>query len=126
MEHSELPVEATKTPPKNTTSTILSGAGNGMMLGIIPFAAIELYSKIVLKKEPPRKALVASAFATVAGAVIGAVYGAKEAKEINRYRESVTREIAALRTQTEANQATIDSWTEKHAAKHSAHHEPTR
>ena len=104
-------------PPQNTTSTILSGAGNGMMLGVIPFAGIELYSRIMLKKEPPQKALIASAFATVIGAAIGAVYGAKEAKQINAYRKAVRDEIADLQQQVNEVTAKNERWTEKEQAR---------
>lgn len=100
-------------PPQNTTSYVLNGAGNGMTIGAIPFAALELYHNLVLKKEPPKAAIVATIFTTVAGAAIGGYFGMTEARQINRYRKAVREEIIDLREQIDEKSAELDRWIDK-------------
>lgn len=85
-------------PEKTRGSTILNGIGNGMMMGSIPFLAVESIS-LIRGKDTPRAFGFASIGATLIGAIIGAWHGMKEAKQLENYRQSVREEIGNLREQ---------------------------
>ena len=95
-----------------SASVIMNGIGNGMMIGTIPFVALELYSHIADKKIP-KSAYVANAFATVAGCTLGAYMGKKEADRLRNFRQSLVDEVAGLRSQLDENCAQINSWADK-------------
>lgn len=95
-----------------SVSVIMNGIGNGMMIGTIPFVALELYSHIADKKIP-KKAYVANAFATVAGCALGGYMGKKEADRLRNFRQSLVDEVTGLRSQVDKNCAQIDTWAEK-------------
>ena len=125
--HSKPVAEASPlSPPKHSTnSMILSGAGNGMMLGTIPFAALELYAA-VMHKSMSRTATISSLAVAIIGSSIGAVYGAKEARELQRYRGELTHELAELRTQTDTTRSQLDRLLEKETALQHTHTQHTR
>lgn len=102
------------TPPKSAdASMVMNGAGNGMMLGGIPFLLLQLYERIS-KKHMPHAVGTASEFAVIVGAAVGAVYGAKEAKDLKRYREALRDEVADLRAQADARTTMKqESWADK-------------
>lgn len=104
---------------------ILNGAGNGMMLGGIPYLVSQLYAKVADKKIS-KSFGKASEFAVIVGAAIGAVYGAKEAKELRNYRTALRDELADLRTHVDANNARLDGWAQKEQDRISAPVEPSR
>lgn len=107
-------LEAKLAPPSGSHfSTILNGMGNGMMLGMVPPLAYNLYMKAT------KKALSAVAEArlgtvgvvmTALGAIGGLVYGRIEAKGVQDYREEVTSEMTKLRADVDANSKLVNSW----------------
>lgn len=106
-------------------SVIMNGIGNGMMIGTIPFVALELYSHIANKKIP-KAAYVANAFATVAGCTLGAYMGKKEADRLMAFRNSLVDEVEGLRRQVDDNCAQLKSWTEKEDKKREENASPSR
>lgn len=96
---------------QSNTSIMMNGAGNGMMLGAIPFLALELRSVLTGKNQTLTKnQKVASIAITGAGAVIGVIYGASEARHLEEYRNAVSAELKNLRTQLKSQAKVIDSW----------------
>jgi len=89
-------------------STELNGIGNGIMLGSIPFVALETYKNIAHydtpEKKLPKLAYIGSAVATVAGAVIGYINGKSEADNLNEYRLVSLKEISDQRKEMDVMQ----------------------
>lgn len=88
-------------------STILNGIGNGMMLGSMPFVALETYKNIAYHAHPektlPKILYVASALATVGGAAWGYVNGKEEAEHLSEYRLTALDEMSRIRNETNQN-----------------------
>lgn len=132
MENSEnkLPLYRRLDPPKETAATtVLNNIGNGMMLGALPFMAVEMYSHIAGKEFSPstfRRLSIANAAMLVTGCGLGAWYGMNEAKRLQDYRTTVSDEIVRLSEELKTTNAKLDSWVEKAQAftHHSA--EPSR
>lgn len=87
-------------PDESNMSMILNGAGNGMMLGALPFLLAEMAEGITKQSKhrfemSPRMHLL-GAGATIVGAVLGALYGRFESNELNKYRFSIGSEISNL------------------------------
>lgn len=89
-------------------STELNGIGNGIMLGSIPFVALETYKNIAHYNTPekklPKLAYMGSAVATVAGAAIGYLNGKSEADNLNEYRLVSLKEISDQRKEMDVMQ----------------------
>lgn len=89
------------------SSTILNGVGNGMMIGSMPFVALETYKNIAHHGHPeknlPKPLYIASALATVGGAAWGYMNGAQEADHLNEYRLTALDEMSRLRSETTQN-----------------------
>ena len=96
------------------SSTVLNGIGNGMMLGSLPFIAIESYKNIAYHgksgKDLPKLAYVGSALATVGGAVWGYVNGTTEADHLNEYRIESLKEVSDLRHDLAVAEKKINTW----------------
>ncbi len=126
MDDSEQKPKHDLTPPKSSNvSLVLNGAGNGMMLGALPFLGVELYGKIT-KKPVPEATEMVTLFATVAGCVVGAVFGMKEAKALSKYREELRGEIADLRAEADAAKQKSEGWAAKETARPETTAEITR
>ena len=84
-------------PPKESRSSIvLNSVGNGMMLGAVPFIALEanaLRTGKPLGKLSQGLSLAASAV----GGLLGWVFGEKEANRLENYRNNIAQEITTLR-----------------------------
>lgn len=112
------------TPPKSDVNTVLSSAGNGVTIGIMPVLAADFYYDTLQNKALPRTLKIAGAFLAVTGCAIGAVVGMKEAKEINSYRQTLRDQLDALKEQGDENTRTIaalknaDNQNEKPATTH--------
>ena len=114
-------------PEESTTSLVLNGIGNGMMVGFAPFMALEMYSNISGVRNLPRSFHIASAITTVAGVAFGAFYGLKEARRLQEYRITIGNEMATLSERVTDSNERMDSWVdklEKHTGDRSA--EPAR
>lgn len=84
-------------PPKeSTTSMVLNGIGNGMMVGFAPFMVMQMYADIVGNHTLPQRYAKASVAATLAGVVFGAWYGYKEASRLEEYRYTLRKEVVEL------------------------------
>ena len=100
-------------PPRESQfSAVANGIGNGVMVGIMPIAAWELYTKFK-DKTSSRTALYTTVFATVSGCLLGAMYGRYEAKKIDHYRKNVSDELLRLRSEVEATKQSPASWSAK-------------
>lgn len=96
-------------PQESGTSVVLNSVGNGMMLGAIPFLAFEV--KAAVTKTPLSPALtIASIAATGVGGVLGWVFGEKEAKALQDYRQNLATEVTALRGEVEQLKQEKRSW----------------
>lgn len=85
-------------PGQTTFSAVLNGMGNGVMLGVGTHAMLPLLYKAVTKHElNPATVKQGTVFATVIGGGIGIWYGLHEARAIERYRDSIGKEIIHLR-----------------------------
>ncbi len=74
---------------------ILNGAGNGAMVGLaVPYAALKSYHYIT--KKPIPNVETVTTFGSVLGAAIGAMFGIKESKQIENYRQSISTEVSTL------------------------------
>ncbi len=125
----EIEAEARRlTPPsESSTSTVLNGIGNGMMVGTLPFVAMELYHNIVQHgtgKSLPKAAYLGCAFALVGGSAVGAVMGNREAHRLEEYRTALGEEIIDLRMQAEDTNANLKKWQQKLEA-HATHLNPS-
>jgi hypothetical protein len=119
MEDSEHRIPLDKPWPKaptNTATTVLNGIGNGMMIGTLPFVALELYSHLKGKKIP-QSSYKNTAIALVTGCTLGAVYGLYEAHENKKYEQAMNDEIRALRGELAEQKNATTRWEEKHAAR---------
>lgn len=96
-------------PSQSRLSIILNGAGNGMMMGAVPFFGLEMRERIGGPKVP-KGYIIASGFATVIGAAVGAIYGAHEAKIIDNYRTSSSNTLLRLNAKVAEQQKQLDSW----------------
>lgn len=76
---------------------VLNGMGNGMMLGAVPFVAMESWG-LFTDKQLTKGQRKGSIFATVAGCVLGTWYGMHEAKNLERYRNTIGSELESLRS----------------------------
>lgn len=120
----EVQAEARKlTPPsESNTSTVLNGIGNGTMIGTLPFFGLQLYHDIAhygTGKQIPRNAHIACAFSLVAGTVVGAFMGQREARRLAEYRKALSEEIIDLRMNAEDTNDRLQKWQKKletHAA----------
>ena len=118
MSNAPTPDTTTLEPPSNSsTSIVLNGMGNGMMLGTLPFVAFELYSHLVTKKPISTQAYKGMAFALVGGCALGTAYGFHEAKQVRQYREGISSEVDSLRNELNETKAKLESWTQKHDAR---------
>ena len=106
------------TAPKNTGSTVLSGAGNGLMLGSLPLLITEMYSEVVSPLNLSKTMKIAGGFVAVLGCAVGAVYGLKEARELNNYRAALRGELSDIQEKVDENTRKIEAWTEKEKARH--------
>lgn len=95
-----------------STSLILNGIGNGMMVGTIPFVGLELYSHIAEKKIP-KSVYVGNAFAMVTGCALGGWFGFHEAKNLQQYRESLVSELTDVKNKANENRRTLQNWADK-------------
>lgn len=96
-------------PPKlSRASTILNGVSNGAMIGVLPIAVWEWATKFK-DKSSSRAALYGTAFATVLGCTVGAIHGRSEAREVERYRISVTNELERARNEVTRLHDKIDA-----------------
>jgi hypothetical protein len=115
-------------PPKTSDlSMVLNGAGNGAMLGGLPYIGAELYSKIKKTEMTPKAKLVGE-FAVVLGAAIGAIYGTKEARDLKTYRNALRGEIEDLRARVDAAgiAPTATNWVEKEQDRPAPASKPSR
>ena len=96
-------------PPKSDVNTVLSSAGNGLTMGVVPIGIADFYSNMVAKKKLPETLQWAGAFLAVTGCAIGAVVGMKEAKEINAYRQTLRDQLDALKEQSDENTRTLEA-----------------
>ena len=97
-------------PDKSATSSVLNGIGNGMMLTGLPLVAAEFY--FPTRKDIPRNFKIGSMIAMVVGAVVGGLYGKKEADEITNYRQALRSEITHLHKRIDAQHAPAERWTD--------------
>lgn len=88
-------------PPTSHVSLILNGAFNGATLAGLPFAAYELSHK-VKGIESPNPLTKTTLFAVVAGAAVGAWFGAREAHNLTTYQAAVSDEMRKLRADVDA------------------------
>jgi hypothetical protein len=89
-------------PPKSALSTVLNGAGNGLMIVGAPVAAIN-GAAFIFDKPLPTQFKKAGVFASVAGCLIGAYYGLKESKQLDDYRHALASEIKDLHAKVEGH-----------------------
>jgi hypothetical protein len=89
-------------PPTSHVSLILNGVFNGATLAGLPFAAYELSHK-VKGIEAPNPLTKTTMFAVVAGAAVGAWFGAREANNLTTYQTAVSEEIRKLRADVDAH-----------------------
>lgn len=102
----------------------MNGVGNGAMIGSLPAIAITLYNKVT-GKHFAKTIENNSLWGTVIGSVVGAVYGIKEAKELNEYRTNLRNELVELHRKIDESQEK-KSWVEKEALRPIALDEPSR
>jgi hypothetical protein len=96
------------TPPAHSDiSAVLNGAGNGMMLTGLPSLILRMFNDNPANAHKYDKAVV---FATIAGCLLGGVYGVYEAQRTRAYRQNVADEVIrqsiemdALRSGTKQN-----------------------
>lgn len=106
-------------PAETSTSLVLNGIGNGMMVGIAPFMAMEMYANISGRRDISRGFHVANAVATVAGVVFGGFFGLREARKLHEYRQTIGTEMANLSERVTDNTERTEKWVDKldkHAA----------
>ena len=103
-------------PPQSKFSVVLNGIGNGMMLGAVPFVAMELYSQLSGKALSPN-ARKGSVFATIAGCALGAAYGIHEARSLEGYRQKLGQEITRLSNKVKKLEANQTSFSEREDAR---------
>lgn len=98
-------------PAQSHTSMVLNGMGNGMMLGAVPFVAMESWGAITGKQltKGQRKG---SIFATVAGCALGMWYGTHEARNLERYRFTIGSELESLRDKSQQQEQKIVKLTQ--------------
>lgn len=87
-------------PSQSNTSMVLNGMGNGMMIGAIPFVAMESWGLFTGRQltDAQRKG---SIFATVAGCALGMWYGMHEGRTLERYRHTIGNELESLREKSD-------------------------
>ena len=110
-------------PSQSLTSTVLNGMGNGMTVGGIPLIVAETSAFFTKRNLKPREMMIYSSL-LAAGAVIGAVFGVAEAKQITNYRNSLNDEINRLHDKEATNDQKIDALMKAVGAKTTP--EPTR
>ena len=109
--------------PEHATTTFLNSIGNAWMIGTIPFVALESFSKIkgtpisIGGKSIERPLHIGSAAFTLASIGVGAVLGAREAKQLQGYRQALTQELADLHTQVAESDTKIAELTRAVQAK---------
>ena len=99
-------------PSQSLTSTVLNGMGNGMTVGGIPLIVAETSAFFTKRNLKPREMMIYSSL-LAAGAVIGAVFGVAEAKQITNYRNSLNDEINRLHDKEATNDQKIDALMKK-------------
>ena len=87
--------------PKSGWSGLLNGAGNGAMVGGIGLVAYSIKDHISMGRANDKLFLLAAGAAGIATA-IGAVYGLKEAKQVNDYRNALATDIETLHAQIDS------------------------
>ena len=97
--------------------------GNGMTVGGIPLIVAETSAFFTKRNLKPREMMIYSSL-LAAGAVIGAVFGVAEAKQITNYRNSLNDEINRLHDKEATNDQKIDALMKAVGAKTTP--EPTR
>jgi hypothetical protein len=107
-----------KLPPAKQAqlSTILNGVGNGLLVGTLPIVAYEGYQRFKNPATPRSLVIPALCFATVS-AVVGCMYGFKEAKQVENYRQSLGDEIELLHKDNVGTKAKIEELTRRLEAK---------
>jgi hypothetical protein len=106
--------DSLKPPTESKVSTIMNGMGNGMMLGLTPFALFELGYKLK-GKNVPDPGLIFSGILLIGGMIGGGLFGLKEANAMEQYDNKVGDEIIKLRAQTQEQAQTLEKLTNKWA-----------
>lgn len=105
-----------RAPEQSSISTFLNGVGNFWMLGTVPFIAAEFYSNIS-GKPLPKEFHMGSLAITVGSCAIGAVLGAREARQLNTYRHALANELDTLHDRIDADNNKIAALTRALEAK---------
>lgn len=106
--------------PAMHLTTTLNGAGNGMMVGSLPFLAYDMYAMAVGKKVPKEVGMAGLCMSGV-GIAVGAVFGAREARLLQEYRDGINNKLHDLENRLNASEEKVKSWEEKHQERHEKH-----
>lgn len=107
-----LPAPDLTPPSESRKSVILNGIGNGVMIGTVPFLALEHYANIT-RSPLPKGVHWGSAFAIVAGGILGGLFGKREVQDIDRYNQQLKSEITRLNQKLDANTAKMQELASK-------------
>ena len=87
-------------PNQQTTFTaVVNGILNGATIGSIPMIGATVWAEFGrngVHKEIPKYVKKASYISTIAGVVLGAVYGKQESERIKEYRTAIANTIGGL------------------------------
>lgn len=106
-------------PEQSSVSTILNGFGNGLMLGAVPFVLLKTGQQIFGKKLGIEEKVIEriGTFGSVIGCGLGTVFGMSEARQVENYRISISKEINRLSTQLDTANSKISALTRAIEAK---------